>query len=54
LVSAVPTVVIAGSVDDLFQDGGRICLVLTWNTSANLALAVGPIYGTYIAAFVGW
>jgi MFS family permease len=54
LVSAVPTVVIGGSIEDLYEAEARIWLIFAWNTSANAALAIGPIYASYIAASAGW
>jgi MFS family permease len=54
LASAVPAVVVAGSIEDMFDARKRIWLIWTWELGTVLALAVGPIYGSYITANVGW
>ena len=52
--SAVPSVVIAGSVEDMFNSRRRVWLVLAWNSFSTAALVIGPIYGTYIGMNCGW
>jgi len=52
--SAVPSVVIAGSVQDMYASTHRVWMVLVWNGSTTLALTLGPIYGSYIAHTIGW
>lgn len=52
--SAVPSVVLAGSVEDMFNARWRVWLVLLWNALSTAGLVFGPIYGVYIAAYVGW
>jgi len=51
--SAVSSVVLAGSIEDLFGGERRLWLILVWNRSTTLGLTVGPIYGSYIAASIG-
>jgi MFS family permease len=52
--SSVPSVVIAGSIQDMYASTHRIWMILVWNSSTTLALIVGPIYGSYIAHAIGW
>lgn len=52
--SAVPSVVLAGSIEDLFGDESRLWWILVWNSFTTLGLTVGPIYGSFIAASIGW
>ena len=56
IVSAIPTNVVAGSIEDLFDIGPRIWLIFFWLMMANLGLALGPIYGSYVtfAPGLGW
>lgn len=52
--SAVPSVVLAGSVEDMFNARWRVWLILLWNALSTAGLVFGPIYGVYIAANSGW
>lgn len=52
--SSVPSVIIAGSIEDLYAGTQRVWMILVWNSSTTLGLIVGPIYGTYIASAIGW
>jgi MFS family permease len=52
--SAVPSVVIAGSIEDMYASTHRVWMILLWNSSTTLALTIGPIYGSYIAHAIGW
>ena len=52
--SAVPSVVLAGSVEDLFNSRSRVWLVLLWNSLATAGLIFGPIFGVYISLTLGW
>lgn len=54
VASAVPSVVIAGSVEDLFNTRERVWIVVIWNAATTIALCIGPIYAAYITAFCGW
>ncbi|KAF2220821.1 major facilitator superfamily transporter [Elsinoe ampelina] len=54
LASAVPSVVLAGSVEDMFNSRQRKWLVLVWVSLATAGLICGPIYGVYISAHLGW
>lgn len=52
--SAVPSVVLAGSVEDLFNSRWRVWFVLLWNSLATAGLVLGPILGVYISLNMGW
>lgn len=52
--SAVPSVVIAGSVEDLFNTRHRVWILVLWNAGTTIGLCLGPIYAAYITAFAGW
>ncbi|KAK3673990.1 hypothetical protein LTR78_006192 [Recurvomyces mirabilis] len=52
--SAVPSVVLAGSVEDLFNARSRVWLVLLWNSLATAGLVVGPVFGVYVSLGLGW
>lgn len=52
--SAIPSVVLAGSVEDMFNARWRVWLVWLWNALSTAGLVFGPIYGVYIASNIGW
>ncbi|KAK4579917.1 hypothetical protein LTR86_000118 [Recurvomyces mirabilis] len=52
--SAVPSVVLAGSVEDLFNARSRVWLVLLWNSLATAGLVVGPVFGVYVSLSLDW
>lgn len=52
--SAVPSVVIAGSVEDLFNSRDRVWIVVLWNAATTIALCIGPIYAACIIAYLSW
>ena len=54
LASAVPAVVVAGSVEDLFNEKSRIWLIWLWNCLTVAGQVLGPVYSTYIAGRLGW
>ncbi|KAL4748847.1 hypothetical protein BDW72DRAFT_205268 [Aspergillus terricola var. indicus] len=54
LVSAVPTVIITGSIEDMFNTRDRIWLVFAYMVVANFAVAMGPVMSGYITAHLGW
>lgn len=54
LASAVPSVVISGTVEDIFGSERRIWIVLLWNAAATTGLAFGPVYASCIAGVVSW
>ncbi|KAH7040976.1 major facilitator superfamily transporter [Microdochium trichocladiopsis] len=54
LASAVPSVVIAGSIEDLFNSRERVWAVICWNSMTTIALCLGPIYAAHIIPSAGW
>ncbi|UPX11234.1 uncharacterized protein EKO05_0001852 [Ascochyta rabiei] len=52
--SAAPSVVIAGSVQDLYAGTHRVWMILVWNSTTTLGLTIGPVYGAYLADTIGW
>ena len=54
LLSAIPSIVVAGSIEDLFRMETRVWLVFACFTTANLGLVVGSILGSYVSGSIGW
>jgi MFS family permease len=54
LLSAVPTNVVAGSIEDMYGPERRIWMIFAWGAGANIGLTIGPIYSTYITEAIGW
>jgi MFS family permease len=52
--SAVPAVVTAGSIQDMFDGKQRVWLVVVWNAGSTAGLCLGPVYGTYLLSALGW
>ncbi len=52
--SAIPSIVAAGSIEDIFNERTRMWLVSVWLIVANLSLAVGPIFAAYVSSSIGW
>ncbi|KAK3356517.1 major facilitator superfamily transporter [Lasiosphaeria hispida] len=52
--SAVPAVVTAGSIEDMFDGGQRVWLVVLWNAGSTAGLCLGPVYGAYIISVLNW
>lgn len=53
-LSAIPTVVVAGSIEDMFNAKGRVWLIFLWAVVANMGLALGPIMSIFIIARLSW
>lgn len=54
-LSAVPVVVAAGSIQDIWESRDRIWVIFVWEAMGLIGLAVGPIMATYIAtSSLGW
>ncbi|KAL2801872.1 major facilitator superfamily domain-containing protein [Aspergillus granulosus] len=53
-LSAIPTVIITGSIEDMFNARERIWLVFAYMVVANFAVAMGPVMSGYITAQLGW
>ncbi|KXX74387.1 Polyamine transporter 1 [Madurella mycetomatis] len=52
--SAVPAVVTAGSIQDMFDGRQRVWLVVVWNAGSTAGLCLGPVYGAYILSALNW
>ncbi|QIW96717.1 hypothetical protein AMS68_002235 [Peltaster fructicola] len=54
LASAIPTIVVAGSIEDVFNTKARVWMIFVWATVGNVAVCVGPIYGSFVTQNLGW
>ena len=54
IVSAIPTTVVIGSIEDMFNARDRVWVLCLWAIVANLGLVTGPILSTYIVADLNW
>ncbi|KAJ6158003.1 hypothetical protein N7485_010829 [Penicillium canescens] len=54
IASAVPSIVVAGTVEDLYNSERRVWLMLLWNGATTAGLAIGPIYAAYILEATSW
>lgn len=52
--SSIPTVVVSGSIEDLYDSEARIWTFFFWNVTVNCSLIFGPIYAAYVAMELGW
>ncbi|KAH8879771.1 MFS multidrug transporter [Thozetella sp. PMI_491] len=53
-LSAIPSIVVAGSIEDLWNAHARVWLIFIWALAGNIGLIIGPILGNYIIASLGW
>ncbi|KUJ08940.1 MFS multidrug transporter [Mollisia scopiformis] len=53
-VSAVPSIIVSGSIEDMFNMQQRISMMYIWACATTGGLFLGPIYGTYISHSLGW
>ncbi|KAL4932192.1 subtilisin-like protein [Aspergillus undulatus] len=53
-LSAIPSTIVVGSVEDMFNSRDRVWMIWIWALVANLGLVVGPIMGTFTVADLGW
>ncbi|KAI9368611.1 major facilitator superfamily domain-containing protein [Aspergillus egyptiacus] len=53
-LSAIPTTIVTGSIEDMFNTRDRIWLVFVYMVVANFAVAMGPVMSGYITAALGW
>ncbi|KAK1138946.1 hypothetical protein N8T08_001645 [Aspergillus melleus] len=54
LASAVPTIVVAGSMEDMYNMKARVWMIFVWAVIGNAAVCVGPIYSAYVTQNMGW
>ncbi|OJJ70325.1 hypothetical protein ASPBRDRAFT_197040 [Aspergillus brasiliensis CBS 101740] len=53
-LSAIPTVVITGSIEDMFNTHDRIFVMLIYVSMACMGVSAGPIISSYISVRFGW
>ncbi|RAK94073.1 MFS multidrug transporter [Aspergillus costaricaensis CBS 115574] len=53
-LSAIPTTVVVGSIEDTFNSRERVWVICIWTMFANLGLVVGPILSTFVVAYTQW
>lgn len=53
-LSAIPTVIVAGSIEDMFNSKGRVWMIFLWAVVANMGMISGPIMSVYITTHLGW
>lgn len=53
-LSAIPTTVVIGSIEDMFNSKDRVWMLCCWAVVSNLGLIVGPIMATFVMANLGW
>ncbi|GME39699.1 mfs multidrug transporter [Neofusicoccum parvum] len=54
IVGSVPATVAPGSLEDMYGPKERIWAIAAWTTASNVGVLVGPIYGSYVSAYLGW
>ena len=54
VVSSVPSMVVAGSIEDMFSPEARVWIVFAWGATANASLTLGPIFSTFVTENHGW
>ncbi|KAK6209390.1 hypothetical protein LQW54_006243 [Pestalotiopsis sp. IQ-011] len=54
LASAIPTIVVAGSIEDVFNMQARVWMIFVWAVVGNAAVCIGPIYSSYVTQNLGW
>ena len=50
----MPTIVVAGSIEDMYNIQARVWMIFSWALVGLLALVIGPIYSTYITYVLSW
>jgi len=54
-LSAMPTVVATGSIENMWDSRGRVLAIDVWAIAGFLGMAVGPVYATYVSeSDMGW
>ncbi|KAL4808301.1 major facilitator superfamily domain-containing protein [Aspergillus unguis] len=53
-LSAIPSTIVVGSVEDMFNSRDRVWMIWIWALVANLGLVVGPIMGTFTTEDLKW
>jgi MFS family permease len=53
-LSAIPSTIVVGSIEDMFNSRDRVWMIWIWALVANLGLVVGPIMGTFTTNDLNW
>jgi MFS family permease len=53
-LSAIPLMVVAGPVEDVYGPEARVWMIFAWGVAANMGLTFGSIYSTYATENLGW
>lgn len=53
-LSSIPSIVVVGSIEDLFDAKARVWLISVWLITANTGLVLGPIFAAYVTFSIGW
>lgn len=53
-LSAIPTVIATGSIEDLWDTRARVWWMFWWALLANLGILAGPVFGELITAQAAW
>ncbi|RDL32997.1 uncharacterized protein BP5553_08436 [Venustampulla echinocandica] len=54
IMSAVPSVIVSGSLEDMFDIKERVWLMFAWSCATTGGLLLGPVFGSYVAKTLGW
>lgn len=54
LLSAVPSTIVGGSIEDMFNSQARIWVVFFWTVASNIGLIIGPIMSSHIIELLNW
>lgn len=53
LAFSIPTIVVAGSIEDVFNMRARVWMIFVWAVVGNVAVCVGLIYSSYVTQNLG-
>lgn len=54
LLSSIPTIVAAGSIEDLWDTRARVWWVFWWSMVANIGLLTGGVVSDLIMSYLHW
>lgn len=54
VLSSIPTIIIVGSMEDLFNAKDRIWTMLPYIGFAQIGVSLGPVMSAYITITWGW
>ncbi|KAF9884293.1 hypothetical protein FE257_001923 [Aspergillus nanangensis] len=53
-LSAIPSVVVCGSIEDMFNSKSRAWMIYLYIAATNCGISFGPIMSAYITSTLGW